>query len=130
MSLDWNQTARFLQEQGPVFWAAAAAVAAGIALLAGAAWLQLRRLRRRASTRARAPRVRLTESGYTANAPLPASVAPLAPAPTPDPRLDELRDRLAAAAARLETVRAARNSVSGLKTSPKRVEYVHRSGHA
>ena len=124
MSVDWNQTLRFLQEQGPVFWAAAAAVAAGITLLAGAAYLQLRRLRTRPA--GPAARVRLTETGYTAQAPLP--VPPAATAP--DPRLDDLRDRLAAAAARLETVRAARNAASGLKTSPKRVEYVHRSGHA
>lgn len=124
MTVDWHQTLRFLQEQGPVFWAAAAAVAAGITLLAGAAFLQLRRLRTRPA--GPAARVRLTETGYTASAPLSAPTA----APTPDPRLDELRDRLAAAAVRLEGVRAARTAGSGLKTSPKRVEYVHRSGRA
>ncbi len=127
--MDWSQSLDMMQHQGPVYWAAVGAVAAGAALLAGAGWLQLRRRLAARRRPAAPPAVRVTETGYTAVAPLPA-VTPTAAAP--DPRLGELRDRLASAAARLEALRAERGApgASGLKTSANRVEYVHRSGRA
>ncbi|HPF70545.1 MAG TPA: hypothetical protein PLQ13_07760 [Candidatus Krumholzibacteria bacterium] len=127
--MDWNATARFLQGQGPVFWAAALAVALGCTLVVAAGLLQVRR--RVAARRPAAPTVRLTGTGYAAT-PSPAPLAPPAP-PTAaaDPRLPELHRRLAAAAARLETLRSERTAgVSGLKSPIDRVEYLHRSGRA
>lgn len=128
--MDWSQTLKTLQAQGPVYWAAAAAVAAGATLLLAAAWLRFGRRRRVRRAAAMPPRVQATATGYTATAPLP---APAATAPArPDPRLGELRQRLGAAAERLERLQGGRETVggTGLKTSVNRVEYVHRSGRA
>lgn len=127
--MDWNLTVRFLQDQGPVFWAACIAVSLGATLLAAAGFMHVRR--RRPAGKAADPHITVTETGYSA----PAALAPAAPAaaaaPAPDPRLDELRDRLARAAARLEAAGAGRNAtVSVLKATPRQVEYLHRSGRA
>jgi hypothetical protein len=121
--MDWNLTLRFLQDQGPVFWAACIAVSLGATLLAAAGFMHLRR--RRPARKAADPQITVTATGYSA----PAALAPAAPAP--DPRLEELRSRLAAAAARLEAAGAGRvAAVSALKGAPRQVEYLHRSGRA
>ncbi len=127
--MDWNLTLRFLQDQGPVFWAACIAVSLGATLLAAAGFMHLRR--RRPARKAADPQITVTATGYSA----PAALAPAAPAApaaaAPDPRLEELRSRLAAAAARLEAAGAGRvAAVSALKGAPRQVEYLHRSGRA
>jgi len=117
-----------MRQQGPVSWAAAAAVAAGAALLAGAAWSRLRRRPSAGTRRADPPAEPRTATGGATRTTDP-TVPPTA---VPAARLEELHARLAHAAARLDALRIRRAAAgaSALKTAADPVDHVHRSGHA
>ena len=134
--MDLKTTLDTLGAQGTAYWAAAAAVALGLTLLAIAGLLQWRRLReRRAGPRAHRPARSAPSSGvlaaYAAQHTPPA--APAAPVPAAE---NELANRLRAATDRLAAVHAAlaaRDRLadgSDLKPTASHVEYVFRTGEA
>ena len=156
--MDWNLIQQLFAGQGLVFWGAITAVALGLTLLSVSIVFQVRRMvgdRRpglplpglRRGARACASGITLTETGYAA-APAPVASRPepaTAPAEAPDgplpagPDLREMRDRLRAAADRLDAIHSslrprraatARAADSPLKAGPGGVDYVYKTGQA
>ena len=145
--MNWNALAREIIGQGPVFWGAAAAIAAGSTLLVVSIVLQLRRVRtwsagrvawRRVRSRRPAPVARpaagvaeAAAAGYAAQA------RTVAPETVRDDQTTEtlalLLERLRQASARLATMSpsAEHDEVSratGLKEPAQDVEYVFKAG--
>ena len=139
--------------QGPVFWAAAAAIAAGLTLLAISLVVQVRRLsgrtkvirwpgmnplRRRSTPGRGAPEAAIQAAHLAAAAYEEAQAAATATVGTRSEATNEtltaLLGRLRKASARLETVQERRTAsaqaegLSTLKGSAEQVEYVFRSG--
>lgn len=145
MSLNLVQDLDFFMTQGPVFWAAAASIGLGGALLVGSliVWMRRRtgalRLALRGMRRGRpdatrtAPSIEITDTGYAVGG------APRATDPPADEtgaaeraRLEGLLDRLRSAADRLESTLEASDSKEifqpALKPEPEADEIETRVG--
>ena len=151
--MNWNEMLNHFQGQGSIFWIAAASIAAGATLLVVAGVLAARRGMvqgallgfawprvsgpargyRRANPAEPPSQVENTATGYRPTGMAALGVAPQADLPTA-PELEELHNRLRAAARTLESLQARLQNpdedgrFSGLKGARGDVEYVFRAG--
>ena len=150
--MDLDAITRDIVAQGPVFWAAGAAIAAGMTLLAISLVVQVRRLsgrtkvirwpgmnplRRRSTTRRGGTEAAIQAAHLAAAAYEEAQTAATVAGTRTDATnetLTALLGRLRKASARLESVQERRTAsaqpedLSTLKGSAEQVEYVFRSG--